>query len=342
MDFVAIASAADMVPLLDENRIMLALGLEKINSDMRQGLKSLIYCAGLNQENITTSNIVYSIAPLINVAGRMGKASRSVEIMTTDSEIKALQIAQELEDENRKRRILDQTLFEEVVLIAERQLQQKRYSLVIYGADWHPGVIGIVAARLVDKYQMPVVLLTKTNNYAHGSARCVHNFDIYEALTQCKDFFVEFGGHKHAAGITIEADKIEEFSTTFEEIVKEHSNGRMLTPELQIDSELNFSDISLDFFNIIDKFSPFGLANPKPLFLTKDVVSVNSIKPIGLNKIKFRAMQANRVIDAICQNFNSKLKIIQAGKPFSIVYNLETYVFNRQTSLQLIVKDISE
>jgi single-stranded-DNA-specific exonuclease len=330
-----------MVPLIDENRILLFNGLSMINNDdTRTGIKSLIYCAGLKQGNITASNIIYSIAPLINAAGRLGQAKRSVEMMIDSSEIKSFQIAQELEDENRKRRMFDQALFEEVLPIAESQIKQGKHSLVIYGEKWHSGVIGIVASRLVDRFQLPVVLLTRIEEYARGSARCTHNFDMYNALKQCKDLLTEFGGHKHAAGISLDLNNIEKFSEMFDGIVRANGNDNMLTPELQIDTELNFTELSPIFFEVVDKFAPFGLANPKPLFISKDVVSANGVKPIGFNKVKFRALQGNFAIDAICQNFNSKLNIIQSGKPFNIVYNLETYSNNGQKTLQLSIKDL--
>jgi single-stranded-DNA-specific exonuclease len=200
-----------------------------------------------------------------------------------------------------------------------------------------------VASRLVDKYQLPVILLTKVEEIARGSARCIHNFDVYAALKQCSDLLIDFGGHKHAAGISLDIDKIEEFSQRFDEVVRSsYTDQDHLTPELLIDTEIHFTELSPNFFEAIEKFAPFGLSNPKPLFLTKKVICTNGIKTIGYNKVKFRAMQDNFVIDAIWQNFNSKLTIIQSGKPFDIDYNLETYTNNGQKTLQIAVKDIQE
>ncbi|MDR0927059.1 MAG: single-stranded-DNA-specific exonuclease RecJ [Ignavibacteria bacterium] len=340
IDFVAIASAADMVPLLEENRVMLYYGLEKINNEPRTGFKSLIYCAGLKNGNITTSNIVYAIAPLINAAGRLGQAKRSVEMMIAPSEITAFRIAQQLEDENRKRRVFDQTLFEEVMPIAAQQIESGRRSLVIYGENLHAGVIGIVASRLVDRFHIPTVLLTKVENRAKGSARCLNNFDMYSSLKQCEDMLLEFGGHKHAAGISLEVDNVEEFSRRFDVIVKETISDEMLTPEIVIDSEIKFSEFSPNFFKIINKFAPFGFANNKPLFLTRGVKSTNGVKLIGMNSIRFRAIQDNFVIDAVGQNLVNKMSVIQSGKPFSIVYYLDTHIYNGQKTPQLSIKDI--
>jgi single-stranded-DNA-specific exonuclease len=342
LDFVAIASAADMVPLLDENRIMLHYGLQQINQNPRPGFKSLIYCAGLKQGNITTSNIVYAIAPLINAAGRLGKAKRSVEMMIQNDEIPAFRIAQQLEDENRKRRVYDQKLFEEALPIAEKLIAEGKHSLVIFGENWHPGVIGIVASRLVDRFHLPTVLLTKIDNHAKGSARSINNFDMHSSLKECEYLLLEFGGHKHAAGISLDIDKVDIFREKFDEIAKTTITDEMLIPELEIDAELNFRELSPNFFKIINKFAPFGFANPKPVFATKGVRSINGVKLIGMNSIRFRAIQDNFVIDAIGQNLASKIKICQSGKPFSIVYNLETHSQNGQRAPQLAIKDICE
>ena len=340
LDFVAISTVADMGPLVDENRIMLHYGLHHINRNPRNGFKSLIYCSGLKQGNITTSNIIYSIAPLINAAGRLGQANRSVEMMVDPNEIKSFQIAQQLEDENRKRRVFDQKLFDDALPKAIKQRTAGRYSLVICGEDWHSGVLGIVASKLVDKFQTPVVLLSKNGKYAKGSARCAHNFDIYNALKKCDELLVEFGGHKYAAGITIELDKIETFNEKFENIVKKTLPKETLIPNIQIDSELDFTELSPTFFEVINKFSPFGFSNLRPIFLTKGVRTANGFKLIGNNRVKFRAMQGNFIIDAMAHNLNHKIPILQSNKPFSIIYNLESYSFNGQQTTQLAIKDI--
>ena len=340
LDFVAIASAADMVPLLDENRIMLHHGLKQINVNPRPGFKSLIYCAGLKQGNIATSNIVYAIAPLINAAGRLGQAKRSVEMMIQQCEFTSFRIAQELEDENRKRRVFDQTLYDEVLPIANEQIASGKHSLVIYGENWHAGVIGVVASRLVDKFRLPTVLLTKIEGHAKGSARSIHNFDMFSALKECEDLLLEFGGHKHAAGISIDIANLEIFSKKFDEIARAIITKEMIIPELIIDAELKFSELSPNFFKVINKFAPFGFANPKPLFLTRGVRSTNGIKTIGMNSIRFRAIQDNFAIDAIGPNLAHKMKICQSGNPFSIVYNLETHKHNGQQAPQLSIRDI--
>ena len=340
LDFVAIASAADMVPLLDENRVILHYGLQKINTSPHNGFKSLIYCAGVKAGAITVSNIVYAVAPLINAAGRVGKGQRSVEMMTQQCEFSAFRIAQELEDENRKRRVFDQNLYEEVSQIATEQIASGKHSLVIYGEDWHAGVIGVVASRLVDKYCLPVILLSKIEEKAKGSARSSHNFDMYSALKQCEDLLLEFGGHKHAAGVSLEIDKLVIFSEAFDKIAKETITKEMFVPELLIDAELKFNELSPIFFDILAKFAPFGFSNPKPLFVSHGVKSMNGVKIVGPNSIRFRAIQDNFAIDAIAPGLADKIRICQSGESFSIVYNLENYKHKGRQNHQLLIKDI--
>ncbi len=341
LDYVALASAADMVPLVDENRSLVYYGLKLLNSNPRAGLKGLIHCTGLKPGNITAPNIVYAIAPLINAAGRLGDARRSVEMMMQENENAAFRIAQVLEDENRKRRLFDQKTFEEAIPIAEGYIKETECrSLVIYGAKWHAGVIGIVASRLVDKFNLPSVLLTNIDGHAKGSARSINEFDVHTALKKCDDLLLEYGGHKHAAGLSLNVDKIDEFRRRFDALATEHISQEMLTPDINIDAELQFNELSPNFFSTLNKFAPFGFANHKPMFYAKSVQSQNGIKIIGNNNIRFRAIQNNFVIDAIGINLAHKINLCTNGKKFSIVFNLEASSYNGQKSPQLTIKDI--
>ncbi len=341
LDFVAISSAADMVPLIGENRIMVYYGLKQLNETPRPGLKGLIYCTGLKLGNITASNIVYALAPLINAAGRLGDPRRSVEMMLQDDEFASFRIAQQLEDENRKRRLFDQQSFDEAIPIADAMIAEKdRRSLVIHGHEWHAGVIGIVASRLVDKYRLPTVLLTTIDGIAKGSARSINNFDIHAALKKCEHFLLEFGGHKHAAGLSLKIENIPAFREAFDEIAHMFISKEMLIPQIQIDAELKFNELSPQFLKLLSKFAPFGFVNNKPLFYSKGVRSTNGVKIVGTNSIKFRAIQNNFVIDAIAPNLANKINLCSGGKSFSIVYNLETHGFSGQKAPQLAIKDI--
>jgi single-stranded-DNA-specific exonuclease len=341
LDYVAISSAADMVPLRGENRILVHHGLKQLNSNPRPGLHGLIHCTGLRLGKITASNIVYAVAPLINAAGRLGDAKRSVEMMLQQDENAAFRIAQILEDENRKRRLFDQKAFEEAIPMAKAFIEANApHSLVIYGEKWHAGVIGIVASRLVDKFNLPSVLLTNIDGIAKGSARSVNDFDVHTAMKKCEDLLLEFGGHKHAAGLSLKVENVEEFRRRFDELAREAISVDMLMPEIVVDAELQFNELSPNFLHSLGRFAPYGFANYKPVFLTNGVKSVNGVKVVGNNNLRFRAIQNNFVIDAIGQNLASKLNVCTNGKKFSMVYNLELTSLNGAKTPQLIIKDI--
>ena len=299
LDFVALATIADMVPLIGENRVFVSEGLKLINHNPRPGFKGLLHCTRLKIGQINSTNIVFAIAPLINAAGRMGDAIRSVEMMVQNDENAAFTIAQQLEEENRRRRAFDYQTFEEAIEIAERQVKDGRRALVIHKSDWHPGVIGIVASRLVDRFNLPTILLTSIDNIAKGSARSCNNFDVHKALKKASHLMLEFGGHKHAAGLSMSEENVNELREIFEGLAKEQIDSDLLVPEIQIDSELKLNELSPNFFTILNKFSPFGYLNYKPVFYSKGVLSTNGVKIVGNNNIKFRAIQNNFVIDAI-------------------------------------------
>lgn len=340
LDFVALATIADMVPLIGENRVFVSEGLKLINKGPRAGLKGLLHCTRLKVGHITSTNIVFAIAPLINAAGRMGDALRSVEMMVQKDENAAFSIAQQLEEENRRRRTFDYQTFEEAISIADEQVKMGRQTLVIHKPDWHPGVIGIVASRLVDKYNLPTILLTSIDNIAKGSARSCNNFDVHAALKKASHLMLEFGGHKYASGMSMKEENVDELSKIFEESAKESIDSDLNSPEIIVDSELKLNELSPSFFSILNKFSPFGYLNYKPVFYAKGVKSVNGVKTIGNNNIKFRAIQNNFVIDAIGYGLADKMYILTSGKPFSILFNLEINNYNGSNHPQLYLKDI--
>jgi len=342
LDFVALASAADMVSLVDENRAMVKYGIDLINNNPRPGFKGLIHCTRLDFGSITASNSVFAIAPIINAAGRMGAAMRSVEMMISKEEVSAFQIAQQLEDENRKRRIFDLQTFEDAIPLAEEQLAMGKKALVLHKADWHLGVIGIVASRLVDKFHVPTFLMTSIDGMAKGSARSANHFDVYNALKAASPLLVEYGGHKHAAGLTIADSDLEEFKEIIDKIANGEISNEMLVPEIQIDAKLDLSDLSPKFLKRLSQFSPYGFDNYKPVFYTEGVKSSNGIKIVGHNNLKFRALHNNFVIDAIGYGLADKYKICASGKPFSIVYHIEINSQYSSNLPQLYIKDIRE
>jgi single-stranded-DNA-specific exonuclease len=341
LDYVAIASAADMVPMINENRIFSYYGLQILNKNPRPGFKGLIECTNLRTGTITASSIIHALAPLINAAGRLGDASRAVEMMTQSDELSAFRIAQELEQENRRRRVLDEKTFDETIPIADKIIAERNpRSLVIHSPQWHAGVIGIVASRLVDRYHLPSIVLTTVDGLAKGSARSIPDFDIHKALKTCSQYLVEFGGHKHAAGLTLQENRVGELREAFDSYADQYITKDMLEAEILIDSELDLSELSPSFFNILKKFAPFGYDNYRPVFLSKGVISANGIKVVGNNHLKFRAYQSNFVIDAIGYNLAAKINLCTNRKAFSIVYNLEETVISGHTNIQLRIKDI--
>lgn len=341
LDYVAIASAADMVPLVGENRILTRFGLELLNRSPRPGLKGLIDCTGLKLGHINTSSIVYNLAPLINAAGRLGDAKRSVRMMIQQDPIDAFRIAQKLERENIRRRAIDEQTFEEAIPLADEMVADPNTrALVLHAKHWHAGVIGIVASRLVDRYHLPTVLLTSIDHMAKGSARSISNFDVHTALKSCEHLLDEFGGHKHAAGLSLSETKIPEFRKLFNSIAQSKLTTDMTQPEIQIDAELKLNELSPGFMNTLQKFAPFGFENFKPIFFSKGVTAANGAKVVGSNHLKFRAYQSHFVIDAIGYNLGHKLDICNSGRPFSIVYNIEESNYNGHNSIQLRLKDL--
>ncbi|NQW30655.1 MAG: single-stranded-DNA-specific exonuclease RecJ [Ignavibacteria bacterium] len=341
LDFVAIASAADIAPIEGENRIFSYFGLQKLNRSPRPGLKGLIDCAGLTVGQLNNASVVFGLAPRINAAGRLGDASRAVEMMIQEDEWKAFNIAQELEHDNRKRRVIDEETFESASIGAEKFLADTtNRSLILHQGEWHAGVIGIVASRLVEKYRVPTVLMTTVNGVAKGSARSVRDFDIHNALKQCEDLIIEFGGHKHAAGLSLKIENVPELRRRFNEIAKLHMSDDMLTPEIQVDAELQLTELSPKFLEYLAKFAPFGQGNLRPVFVTRNVVSANGVKVVGNNHLKFRALQNNFAIDAIGFNLGHKIAECSHGKPFSVVYTIEENLFNGKSSPQIRIKDV--
>ncbi len=349
LDYVAIASAADMVPLVDENRILAHFGMKLLNENPRPGIKGLLYCTNLKAGNLSVANIIYSLAPLINAAGRLGDAMRSVEMMIQKDEVMAFRMAQQLEQDNRMRRYYDEKTFEEAVPMAEEFLSKgERRCLVLHKEDWHAGVIGIVASRLVDRFHVPTILLTTMYNMAKGSARSILNFDIHSALKECAEYLDEFGGHKHAAGLSMKLENLPLFIEKFNEIAVREITPDMLIPEIIIDSEISLSELSPRFFQFLHKFAPFGYENQKPTFLARGVFSKNGAKVYGANNIRFRAVQPVNInggniffeIDALAHNLMEKLNIITSGKPFDIVFTLEEIANSKIPQYQIRIRDL--
>lgn len=342
VDLVAIGSAADIVPLIDENRIFVKEGLKKLNETSRPGLKALLQLAGLLNKPIGSGQIVFIIAPRINAVGRMGNAERAIELFTTQDYDRALEIANIFEVENRQRKNIDEETFRMAQQIVEENYDlSNSYGLVLDQDGWHPGVIGIVASRVVEKYYRPTIMISTEDNMGKGSARSISGFDIYVALKHCEDLLVGYGGHKYAAGLTIEKDKIEEFRERFNQIAFQQLNEDLLSPKLRIESEIRLSDINDRLYKFLKLLAPFGPQNMRPVFLSQKLQVVGTPMIVGNNHLKFKVRQDGIVLDAIGFNLGNLIYRIEPGASnLDMAYVIEENTYLGRTSLQLRVKDL--
>jgi len=300
IDFVTLATAADIVPLTGENRILVKLGLERINTNPRPGLRALIESSGLRFGKLNSGQIVFVIAPRNNAVGRLGDAMRAVELLTTEDEATARRYAQILEEENRNRRKIDEDTFIRAQELVENFLDlDNDAAIILHQENWHPGVIGIVASRLVEKYYRPTVMMTTVNGVAKGSARSIAGFDIHQALKRVEDKLVQFGGHKYAAGLAVEVDRVDEFRDAFNAVVKELMSKELLVRELSIDDEINLGELTPRFVRLLHEFAPFGPGNQRAVFLARGVEVLGSPRIVGNNHLRFKVRQNGRVLDAI-------------------------------------------
>ena len=344
LDFVALAGAADIVPLTDENRILVKEGINIINSKPRPGIEALIESAGVYNGALTSGQIVFTIAPRINAVGRLGDAHRAVNLLITDKKDEALRLAQVLETENYERRKLDVDTFDNALELVESSLDlHNELAIILHQQDWHPGVIGIVASRLVEKYYRPTIMLTTVDGVAKGSARSISNFNIYEALRKCEDLLIHFGGHQAAAGLAVEVDKLEEFRTRFNSIVKESLLEEDLLPEINIDSKLKFSEITPKFLRILDQFSPFGPANMRPVFLSEDVKVASNPRIVGTNHLLVTLKQdgCEKVFDCIGFNMGNFCEdLSRNNSTIDVVFSIDKTVRDGRFFPQFKFKDI--
>jgi single-stranded-DNA-specific exonuclease len=342
LDLVAIGTAADIVPLIDENRIFVKAGLEKLNDSENLGLRILLTTSGLHGKEIGTGQIVFILAPRINAVGRMGNAERAVRLLTTDDTGEAQQIASVLEQENRSRKNVDEETFRQAqVYVEELMTLSNNHSLVLHQEGWHTGVIGIVASRVVEKYYRPTILISVENGQGKGSARSIQGFDLYEALKGCEDLLIGFGGHKYAAGLSIQADKIPAFKERFEEIARDRLDAEMLLPKLSIEAEIRLNEIDSTLVRLLKMFAPFGPQNMRPVFVSKGVRVVGSPSIVGRNHLRFKVQQDNAVFDIIGFNMGEFYKRLSPGEPhLDIAYIIEENEYMGRKTIQLRAKDI--
>lgn len=341
LDLVATAIAADIVPITGENRVLAKFGLEVINTNPRPGIKALIQ--NVKKKVLTITDVVFIVAPRINAAGRVKHGNEAVALLTEYNLEQAEQFASEIEQHNSDRKELDKQITKEALLQIEENNEQNRFSTVVYQENWHKGVIGIVASRLVEKYYRPTIVFTKSGDKLAASARSVKDFDVYNALEACAEHLEQFGGHMYAAGMTLKEENYENFKNAFENEVKKTIPPDLLIPEISVDLEMNFSDLDEKFMRILKQFEPFGPENMTPVFLSKNIIDSGYAKTLGNDAEHLKAFvkQNNSPnFNAIGFGLGEKIDVVKNRNPFEAVYVLEENEWNGTVSLQLQLRDV--
>ena len=344
LDYVAVAIAADLVPVTDENRILAFHGLKQLNQNPSIGLKAIIDICGFNGRDLSMSDIVFKIGPRINASGRMENGKETVDLLVEKDLAAALKKAKHINKYNEQRKDIDKQMTEEANQIVARIESQKRHSsIVLYDENWKKGVIGIVASRLTEIYIRPTVVLTRDGNYATGSARSVTGFDVYAAIKSCRDMLVNFGGHTYAAGLTLRWDDVPEFRRRFQKYVEEHIHPEQIEAILDIDAEIDFKDITKKMHNDLKRFGPFGPENSKPLFCTIDVYDFGTSKVVGREqehiKLELVDSKSNNVMNGIAFGQSASARYIKSKRSFDIAYTIEDNVY-KHNDIQLQIEDI--
>jgi len=340
IDLVAVAIAADIVPIDGENRVLAFFGLKKVNENPAVSLKALLQLAGM-QRHIHINGLVFIVAPRINAAGRMDDARKAVQLFIEQDYNKALEYAGMLHNDNTERKEADTNITDEALLLIENDVILKdRKTTVVYKENWHKGVVGIVASRLIENYYRPTVVLTKSGDVIAGSARSVPGFNLYEAIHACREHLLGYGGHFAAAGLSMQEEKLPAFIDSFEKIVSETIHEDLLVPEIVIDAELNFRDITDPFLNIIDQMEPFGPGNLRPVFITRNVRDTGYSKVLKDQHIRFVLQQHDRIFTGIGFNMVHKFDLLKKNLPLNVVYTLDWNEWNGERLIQLKIIDI--
>lgn len=360
LDLVAVSIASDIVKITGENRILAHFGLKRLNTKPHPGIEAILKYSGVNRKNgssqkssggifsktLTISDLVFLIGPRINAAGRIENAKNSVELLLADDLEAASKFAIRINDFNTERKDLDsQTTIEATEMISQSELMLKRHSTVVYNPNWHKGVIGIVASRLIETYYKPTIVLTRSNGLITGSARSIKDFDVYDAIDACSDLLEHFGGHKYAAGLSLKPENLEAFRQRFETYVSEHISPEMLIPEIEIDMQISLNDITKKFFRILKQFAPFGPGNMSPVFMSSNLIDTGYGRIVGKKHLKLQVVHKDirgYPINAIAFQLGEHLHEIVSNNTFNICYHIEENEWNGAISLQLNVKDIKK
>ncbi|MDI6050919.1 single-stranded-DNA-specific exonuclease RecJ [Flavobacterium sp. XS2P24] len=346
LDLVSAAIAADIVPMTGENRVLAYFGLQVINSDPRPGIKAIIH--QIKKQTLDITDVVFIIAPRINAAGRIKHGNHAVELLTEFDFEQAQQFASEIEAYNSERKDLDKLITKEALKQIEENNEKERFTSVVFQEDWHKGVIGIVASRLIETYYRPTLVFTKSGDKYAASARSVKGFDVYNALEACTEHLEQFGGHMYAAGMTLKEENYQIFKDAFEKEVERTIHPDMLTPEIAVDAEIDFADITPKLIRILKQFEPYGPQNMTPIFLTKNIKDTGYGKPLGQEDehLKLFVKQSRSLgtegIAAIGFNLGNKIELTTHQKPFQAVYCIDENEWKGKLSLQLRLRDIKQ
>lgn len=347
LDLCAVSIAADIVPIVDENRVMAYHGLRRLNSNPNLGLRSIIRLCKLTNKDITISDVIFKISPRINASGRMQSGMEAVDLLVSRDLHDAYEKGKDIDQYNKDRKELDKRITEEANSLLDNDVNIvcDRRSIVIYNKNWHKGIIGIVASRLTELYYKPAVVLTYSNGIATGSSRSVQGFDIYSAINSTRDLLENFGGHTYAVGLSLKEENIPEFRRRFEQYVAEHIQPNQLQPQLDIDATIEFADITSELVNSLRRLNPYGPGNQKPVFCTQNVFDFGTSKLVGKNlehiKLELEDNSTSRVLNAIAFNMAPYFEHIHAHKPVDICYTIEQAKHNSNgESIQLMIRDI--
>ena len=340
LDLVAIAIAADIVPMTGENRVLAHFGLNKINTDPRPGIKALTELAGI-KKSMTITNVVFVIAPRVNAAGRMDDGKKAVQLFIEKDPEKAQVYADMLHADNKDRKETDSSItMHALEIINNCEILKTKKTCVVYSDLWHKGVVGIVASRLIEHYHRPTIVLTKSGEHIAGSARSVAGYNLYEAIYECRDLLVAYGGHFAAAGLTLLPENLEPFIKRFDEVVSATIHDHLLIPEIVIDAEISFNEIKENFYNIICRMEPFGPENMRPVFITKGCVDFGYSKVLKEAHLKLVLKHNDSIMSGIGFNMAEKFALLQNGNPVDIVYSIDENEWNGNKTLQLKIIDI--
>ena len=339
LDLLVVSIAADIVPITGENRVLAHYGLKQLSTEPRKGLKALMEVSD-KEKNLTISDVVFGLAPRINAAGRIEHGAKAVALLVQEDIEQARSMAQKVNEHNLKRRELDQSITQEAL----KMVIPNAKSTVVYQENWHKGVVGIVASRLIETHYRPTIVLTENNGMLAGSARSVKGFDVYNAIDSCSEYIEQFGGHKYAAGLTLKKENLAGFTAKFEEVVSATIQEEMLNPQISIDAELTISEINPKLYRILKQMAPFGPGNMSPTFMTQQVIDRGYGRKIGQEqthlKLNVGDKEPTQYLDCIGFGMADKFELIKEGQQFDIAYAIEENVWNGNVNLQLRLKDI--